>query len=235
AAAGAVEHAQVVRLVRKAFAAAGALGNADRGPAAIRRVASPVEPRNGTRLIVRPNDYATFVLGVPAYARNDPRRFALGVLNAAVGGGTSSRLFLEIRERRGLAYSVYSFSSQHVDTGYFAVAGGCMPKKVVDVLGLCRDEFARVAAVGISREELKRGQGQLRGGLVMGLEDAGSRMTRLGKSELVPGGLISVEESLASINTVTLDDVAAVAQQLLSVEPTLAVIGPPAALRKAAV
>ena len=230
AAAGAVDHARVVRQVRKAFSSAGALGHVDRGPADIRRVANPVAPRVGTRFIERPNDYATFVLGMPSYARNDPRRFALGVLNATVGGGTSSRLFQEIRERRGLAYSIYTFTSQHVDTGYLAVAGGCMPKKVADVLGICRDELAKVAANGISDEELRRGQGQLRGGLVMGLEDSSTRMTRLGKSELVPGGLIGVDESLASINAVTLDEVAAVAGEVLSAEPTLAVIGPKSAL-----
>ncbi len=230
AAAGAVEHAQVVRQVRAAFSSAEALGHVDRGPVAVRRVAHAVAPQVGTRLIERRGDYATFVLGVPSYARNDPRRFALGVLNATVGGGTSSRLFQEIRERRGLAYSVYTFTSQHVDTGYFAVAGGCMPKKVADVLDICRDELAKVAANGITDEELRRGQGQLRGGLVMGLEDSSSRMTRLGKSELVPGGLIGMDESLACIRAVTLDDVAAVAGELLSAEPTLAVIGPAPAL-----
>ena len=234
AATGSADHAQVVRQVRKAFESAEALGHVDRGPADIRRVAHPVAPQVGTRVIERPNDYATFVLGVPSYARNDPRRFALGVLNATVGGGTSSRLFQEIRERRGLAYSVCTFTSQHFDTGYFAVAGGCMPKKLADVLDICRDELAKVAANGISDEELQRGQGQLRGGLVMGLEDSSARMTRLGKSELVPGGLIGVDESLAGIGAVTLDDVAAVASEVLSAEPTLAVIGPEAVLRNVA-
>ncbi|MEJ7741201.1 MAG: pitrilysin family protein [Nocardioidaceae bacterium] len=142
AAAGAVDHGRVVRLVRKAFESAEALGHGQRGPVDIRTGGKPVATHAGTRLIERRNDYATFALGVAAIPRNDPRRFALGVLNATVGGGTSSRLFQEVRERRGLAYSIYSFTSQHVDTGYFAVAGGCMPKKLPAVLSICREELA---------------------------------------------------------------------------------------------
>lgn len=231
AAAGAVDHERLVRLVRHAFESAEALGHGSRGPVDIRTGGKAVTTHAGTRVIERPNDYATFVLGVPALPRNDPRRFALGVLNATVGGGTSSRLFQEVRERRGLAYSIYSFTSQHVDTGYFAVAGGCMPKKLPAVLSICREELATVAGGGITAEELQRGRGQLRGGLVMGLEDSSSRMSRLGKSELVPGGLVGIEESLAGIDAVDAEAVAQVAAELLTAEPTLAVIGPQSALR----
>ena len=130
-------------------------------------------------------------------ARTDERRFALGVLNAALGGGMSSRLFQEVREKRGLAYSVYSYHAQYADTGLFGVYAGCVPRKVDDVLAICRDEIAKVAATGITAEELERGKGQLRGSLVLGLEDTGSRMSRIGKAELVYGELLSVDEVLA--------------------------------------
>ena len=132
-------------------------------------------------------------------ARDDDRRFALGVLSTTLGGGTSSRLFQEVRERRGLAYSVYSFASHHADTGLVGVAAGCLPSKVEEVLAVVRAELAGIAAEGITEEELRRGQGQLRGGLVLGLEDSGSRMSRLGKAELVYDELLSIDEVLDRI------------------------------------
>ncbi len=231
AAAGNVDHAGVVRLVRKAFGVADALGEPERHPARVRSSARPARTHAATRLIERPTELASFALGVPSLARNDPRRFALGVLNSAIGGGTSSRLFQEIREIRGLAYSIYSFTSQHVDGGYLAVTAGCMPDNLVDVLDICRDELAKVAAGGITVEELRRGKGQLRGSLVMGLEDSGARMTRIGKAEVVPGDLMSIDASLACIDAVTLDGVHHVAQETLTAEPTLAVVGPHDALQ----
>ena len=231
-AAGKVDHTAVVRLVRDAFETAGSLGDPARGPAGVRTIDKPAPVYHERALVERPTELASFVLGTPSLVRDDPRRYALGVLNGIVGGGTSSRLFQEIRERRGLAYTIYSFTTQFVDTGYFAVAGGCMPDRIGDVLGICHDEFAKLAAAGISVEELERGKGQLRGSLVMGLEDAGARMTRIGKAELVPGGLISIDESLRRIAAVTLDDVHEVAQRLFTPATTLAVVGPSKALSK---
>jgi predicted Zn-dependent peptidase len=230
AAAGRLDHAGVVRMVRKAFERAEAFGDADRRPAEVRAAGRRARTHVTTQLIERPTELTSFVLGMPSYPRDHPQRYALGVLNAAVGGGTSSRLFQEIRERRGLAYTIYSFVSHYVDGGYVAVAGGSMPDRICDVLAICRDELAKVAASGITIEELQRGKGQLRGGVVLGLEDASARMTRLGKSEVVPGGLHSIDETLAAVDAVTLDDVHAVAQELLSAEPTLAVIGAAAAI-----
>ncbi|MDP9319450.1 MAG: insulinase family protein, partial [Actinomycetota bacterium] len=231
-AAGRVDHNGLVTLVRSAFAGSGALGDEGIGPGPVRRPRTqPTRP--GTTVVVeRPAEQTTFVMGLPAYPRNHPRRFALGVLNSALGGGTSSRLFQEVRERRGLAYTIYSFGSQHVDGGYFAIGGACTPRNLLDVLGICRDELAKVASAGLTVEEFERGKGQLRGSLVMGLEDSSARMTRIGKAELVPGGLLSIDETLARINAVTLDDVHAVAQELLTVGPTLAALGPAKAVNK---
>lgn len=224
--AGNIDHTTVVRLVRKAFQAAGVLDTS----------VLPLAPRLGSTKVLRPvaevrvlerrTEQANVVLGVPGVARTDERRFALGVLNAALGGGMSSRLFQEVREKRGLAYSVYSYSAQYADAGMFGIYAGCQPKKVDDVLAICREQLELVAAKGLTEEELRRGQGQLRGGLVLGLEDSGSRMSRLGKAELVYGELLGVDDLLAQIEAVTLDDVQAVASQLLGVAPTLAVVGP---------
>jgi predicted Zn-dependent peptidase len=232
AAAGAVDHTRVVKLVRKAFEQADALGDPDRTPAGPRVPTSPVRTFPGVTLIERPMEQATFVLGMPSFPRNDPRRFALGVVNAVLGGGTSSRLFQEVRETRGLAYTIYSFTSQHVDAGYFAVAGGCMPSKLPEVLDICRAELAKLVDHGLDAEELARGKGQMRGSLVMALEDSSARMTRIGKSELVPGGLLGTDETLAMIDAVTIDDVRQAAAAVLTLDQTLAVVGPAQALTK---
>ena len=234
-AAGNVDHAQTVRLVRRAFETAQALCDGDARPAPIRSAGRTARTRSSTQTVERPTELASFVLGGSSYSRGDSRRFALGIVNSVVGGGTSSRLFQEIRERRGLAYTIYSYTSQFVDSGYAAVSGGCMPGRITDVLGICTDELAKLASAGITVTELERGKGQLRGGLVMGLEDAGARMMRLGKSELVPGGLLGVDEQLTCIDAVTLDDVHEVAQEVFGTlvsSPTLAVLGPATALRR---
>jgi predicted Zn-dependent peptidase len=224
AAAGNLDHDEVVRLVAQAFEAH--LGDPGRPPAAPRLDGPGAVPNPGVRSIDRPTEQANLILGTTGITRTDERRFALGVLNAALGGGMSSRLFQEIREKRGLAYSVYSYNSQYADTGTFGVYAGCLPAKVDEVLAICREEVAKVAAHGITADELERGKGQLRGSFVLGLEDTGSRMSRLGKAELVYGELLTVEEMLARIDAVTLDDAHALAVDLLGHPDSLAVIGP---------
>jgi predicted Zn-dependent peptidase len=174
----------------------------------------------------RKTEQAHICLGTNGYSRRDPDRFAFGVVNTALGGGMSSRLFQEVREKRGLAYSVYSYHAQYADTGMFGVYAGCVPRKVDEVLAICREEIAKVAATGITLDELDRGKGQLKGSLVLGLEDTGSRMSRIGKAELVYGEQLSVDDILGKISGVTLDEVAEVAADLLTDVPTLAVVGP---------
>ncbi len=222
--AGNIDHATVVRLVRKAFKAAGQL-DGDAVPSTPRTGARRAGG-HGVRVVRRPTEQANVVLGTPGLSRTDERRFTLGVLNAALGGGMSSRLFQEIREKRGLAYSVYSYNAQYADTGLFGVYAGCVPRKVDDVLALCRDELANVAAKGITHDELERGKGQLRGSLVLGLEDTGSRMSRIGKAELVHGEMLSVDEVIRRIDAVDIDEVGDLAAELLAARPTLAVVGP---------
>jgi predicted Zn-dependent peptidase len=225
AVAGNIDHATVVRLVKAAFVTAG-LGSGDAAPAGPRLGIQRAPGVGGVRVVRRTTEQANVVLGTPGMSRRDDRRFALGVLNAALGGGMSSRLFQEVREKRGLAYSVYSYHAQYADTGLFGIYAGCVPRKVDDVLAICREEVEKVTSHGITAEELERGKGQLRGSLVLGLEDTGSRMSRIGKAELVYGELLSVDNIIERINNVTLDEVSAVAAEVLTATPTLAVVGP---------
>jgi predicted Zn-dependent peptidase len=226
AAAGNLDHAAVVRLVRKALAGT----PLDSGPAA----PAPQRP-GGKRVRIAPahtvvrnrdTEQAHIVLGGAGIGRHDLRRFALGVLNDVLGGGMSSRLFQEIREKRGLAYSVYSYNSQYAEAGLFGVYVGCAPGKAEEVLDLTRAELSRVAADGITAEELIRGKGMAKGSYVLGLEDTGSRMSRLAKSELLYGDLMSVDDLLARVDGVTLDEVNALAADLLAKPMSLAVVGP---------
>jgi predicted Zn-dependent peptidase len=223
--AGSVDHAKVVRLVRTAFSRRDFLAGTAR-PVPARQTDKPRKVGTGIAEASRQFEQVNVVLGVQGLTRSDDRRFALGVLNAALGGGTSSRLFQEVREKRGLAYSVFSFASQHVDAGLVGVSVGCLPNKLEQVLDVVRAELAKIAQDGIDAEELTRGKGQLKGGLVLGLEDSASRMTRLGKSELVDDELLAIDEVLARIDGVTLDDVRILAAELFSQPEILAIVGP---------
>jgi predicted Zn-dependent peptidase len=232
AAAGNLDHDSVVAGVQAAFGSALAdFGAADPAVPRLRGAGGLWDgygPAAGTgvKLVSRSIEQANLVLGCEGLARTDDRRFALGVLNAALGGGMSSRLFQEVREKRGLAYSVYSFAAQHADTGMWGIYAGCLPSKADEVLSICADEVAKVVESGLSDAELLRGKGQVRGGIVLGLEDPSSRMTRLGKSELVYPRLEPVDEVLAAIEAVSHDDVRAIAEDVLTRPKALAVVGP---------
>jgi predicted Zn-dependent peptidase len=225
AAAGNVDHEALVRQVDAAFGRNGFL-DTDEPPAPPRVGGDYVPVTPGAVSASRPFEQVNVVLGMAGPTRPDDRRFALGVLNTALGGGTSSRLFQEVRENRGLAYSVFSFASHHADSGLVGVSVGCLPSKLDAVLAVVRDELAKVAADGISAEELARGKGQLRGGMVLGLEDSGARMSRLGKSELVYDELLSIDEVMARIDAVTLDEVRELAAEIFTQPEVLAVVGP---------
>jgi predicted Zn-dependent peptidase len=227
AAAGNLDHDTVVELVRQAFGDVLARrSTAEPAPARLAGDQRGTQAGVGTTLISRGIEQANLVLGCEALARTDDRRFALGVLNAAFGGGMSSRLFQEVREKRGLAYSVYSFAGQHADTGMWGIYVGCLPSKADDVLAICAEEITRVVEGGLTDAELARGKGQVRGSIVLGLEDPSSRMSRLGKSKLVYPRLEPVEEVLASIDAVTHDDIRAVAADILTRPKALSVVGP---------
>ena len=226
AAAGGLDHDEVVRQVDAAFRSAGALADTSVHPLPARNGGAAVPTSGGLRLVPRPTEQAHLVLGVPGVPRADRRRYALNILSTALGGGMSSRLFQEIRERRGLAYSVYAFSSGFSDAGVFGAYAGCLPGKVDQVLELAVAALADVARNGLTEEELARGKGQAKGSIVLGLEDSGSRMSRLGTADLVLGEMPSIDESLARIDAVTLEDIAREATIVLAAERALTVIGP---------
>jgi predicted Zn-dependent peptidase len=223
--AGNVEHAEVVRLVRRAFA-----GHVD--PARVPRAARPSAdrprraPAQRVSVVADDTEQANLVLGVHGVSRHDERRFAAGVLCSALGGGMSSRLFQRIREERGLAYSVYTFTGSYADAGTFGVYAGCQPGKTDEVLGLMTDELDAAARGELTVAEIERGKGQMRGSLVLGLEDSGARMTRIGKSELVYGDILGVDELLDRVDAVRPADVADIAAELLDAPRCLTVVGP---------
>lgn len=225
AAAGNVDHATVVQDVGTAFGRFDFLSG-DEEPRRAMVGTTSRKLRAGTVWASRAIEQANVVLGFNGLTRSDDRRFALGVLSTALGGSTSSRLFQEVREHRGLAYSVFSFASHAADAGTVGVSVSCLPDKLGQVLDVVREELRKVAADGITAEELERGKGQLRGGLVLGLEDSGSRMSRIGKAELMHDQLLSIDEVLERVEAVTLEDVRTLASELFSQPEVLAIVGP---------
>lgn len=225
AVAGNIKHQRVIDQVIQALSTDDFLtGVSDR---ASMRIATPVK-RVGKQvgLVYRKTEQAHLFLGVDGVARNDERRFAMSVLSAALGGGMSSRLFQEIREKRGLAYSVYTYAQQFAGTGMLGCYAGCSPQKAKEVVSIIREIFDDVAVNGLTHEELIRAQGAVRGALVLSQEDTGSRMSRIGKSELVHGEVLSFDEILGAISAVTSSQIRELAGEFLTKSPTLAVVGP---------
>ncbi|MDO8885441.1 pitrilysin family protein [Candidatus Oleimmundimicrobium sp.] len=162
--------------------------------------------------------------GLPA-AHKD--RFALSILDSVLGGGMSSRFFQEIREKRGLAYTVYSYHSFYRDTGSFVVYAGTRPANAEKVLDLIKTEINKVVTKGIKVDELNRAKEQIKGQLILGLESTGTRMMRLGKSEITHGEILSLSELINCIEKVKLEDVQRVARNIFLPEKTvLTIIGP---------
>jgi len=223
AVAGNVDHDRVVALAREYF-----------GPRLVKG-REPVRPRKGTgrvpgdpalRVVQRDGEQTHVFMGVRTPGRNWEHRWALSVLNGALGGGLSSRLFQQIRETRGLAYSVYSTVDTFSDAGALSVYAACLPERFDEVINVTTDVLNEVARDGITESECRIAKGALRGGLVLGLEDSGSRMHRIGRSELNYGEHRSVSSSLEHIEAVTVEEVNAVARQLLSRPLGAAVLGP---------
>jgi predicted Zn-dependent peptidase len=191
-----------------------------------------------TRQSVKPNVTATdrvhnkdteqahILFGSPSIVRDDDRRFALTLVDHVLGGGMSSRLFHEIRETRGLAYAVHSFQMSFLDAGASAVYVGTTPTQAGEVLTIVRDEIAKVMDDGITEDELARAKGHVKGALALGLEDANSRMSRLGRAEVVGMEHISVDETVERIAAVSNDDIMAVAKVAYSGPYVIGAVGP---------
>ncbi|MEI8080904.1 MAG: pitrilysin family protein [Actinomycetes bacterium] len=227
AAAGAVDHKRLVTEVRKATG--GWMGDPAALPTATRAARARAHRQRavvGTAVIKRTTEQAHVVIGVPGLARTDDRRWPLAVLDVALGGGMSSRLFQEVREKRSLVYTVQTFRSMQSDAGLFGVYVGTAPDKAELTMQVVRSVLADVAANGISEAEMTRAKGHLRGASVMKSEDPDSRMSRLGEAELLSGNLLSLDDVIAKIDAVTNDDVASIARDLLGAEQTIAVVGP---------
>jgi predicted Zn-dependent peptidase len=223
AAAGNLTHDRVVdRLAR--HAEAHELGpDVDLG-----RSVEGLAPARSRAVLTKPAEQVHVVLGTRGIAREDPDRYPLTVLNQAFGGGMSSRLFQEVRERRGLAYAVYSYRVAYVETGAFGVYAGTAPGRAAETIDVVGAEIDRVIRDGgIGDAELAAAKGQLKGSMALSLETSNSRMQRLGSSELMLGETLSLDDVTARIDAVTPDDVARlITRMFVSGSRTLAVVGP---------
>ena len=220
AAAGHVQHDSLVEDIDRLFAsvAPGLKGDRNgKGP----------DPRLGVNVYKRPTEQAHIVVGTEALARNHPDRHALGVLDTVLGGGMSSRLFQEIREKRGLAYSVYSYRSLFADTGTFAVYAGTTPQNADDVIDIIHAEIQKVLDEGVTEAELERAKGHVKGALVLSSEDPGSRMNRLGRQQLTTGEILSIDELIETFERLEMEDLRRVADTVLGSDRfQMTVVGP---------
>ena len=224
--AGAVDHDELVRGVTAALERADWDLSAAAAPVARRDATHDLIERGSPLVVVsRPIEQANIIVGVPGLAAADERRVTLSVLNSIFGGGMSSRLFQEIREKRGLAYSVYSFSPSYSDAGIFGVYAGCSPAKSRQVTELMLGEFARLAEGGVTSEELGRAVGQLSGASALALEDSDTRMSRLGRSEITLGEFVDLDESLRRLSLVTAAGVQQLARELVARPISIAAVG----------
>src|SRR5436305_5382484 len=209
AADGNVDHDKLVELARTASEAGLPAANGKRELVAAPRHA---EPR--MCFFQKQTEQFHVTLGAPGIQRGDDRRFALRVLDTILGGSTSSRLFQEVREKRGLAYSVYSYSSQYLDSGQIGMYVGTRPDNVGQALEVIGDELRTLAADGVADDELERAKENVKGRTVLSMESMLARMNRLGSSLLTGVPLLSLDEVLARTDAVTAGDIAALVEEL---------------------
>ncbi|HWC13397.1 MAG TPA: pitrilysin family protein [Actinomycetota bacterium] len=207
AAAGNLDHDYLVRQVDALFAAGDGLRTSRTGPAP--------EAKLNVNVHKRPTEQAHIVVGTEGLSRSHRDRHALALLDTILGGGMSSRLFQEIREKRGLAYSVYSYRALFADTGTFAVYAGTTPQNAETVIDIALAEVGSIVTDGVTQAEFDRAKGHVRGSLVLASEDPGSRMNRLGKQQLTTGEILSIDELIERFDRLTMDDVARVAEMVM--------------------
>jgi predicted Zn-dependent peptidase len=225
AVAGNIKHKRVVAMVEEALSRDNFL-NVKGAPQIRPNTPVKTKPVQSVGLLTRKTEQAHMFYGMEGVARADDRRFAMGVLASALGGGMSSRLFQEIREKRGLAYSVYAYAQQFAGSGQIGFYAGCNPSKAIEVVEIIREVLADVAENGMSHEEIERAKGAVRGSLVLSQEDSASRMSRIGKNEIVYGQVMGFDDILKAIARVNPTDVREIANEYLTKSPTLALVGP---------
>jgi predicted Zn-dependent peptidase len=225
AVAGNIKHKKVVALVEKALSREGFL-DVKGAPQVRPNTPIKVRAQKSVGLITRKSEQAHLFYGMAGVSREDDRRFTMGILSAALGGGMSSRMFQEVREKRGLAYSVYALAQQFAGSGVFGFYVGSHPSKAVEVLEVIREVLNDVVENGMSDEEISRAKGLVKGTMVLNQEDSGARMMNIGKSEIVYGEIKGFDEILEEISAVTPEGVKKVAGEILVQKPTLALIGP---------
>lgn len=220
AAAGNIEHSQLVDLANRLF-------KSKSGRIFDRHKQTPAKEQSRLIVMDKPTEQAHLCLGTLALAAKDKDRFVLSVMDNVLGGGMSSRLFWEIREKRGLAYSVYSYHSVHTETGSFCMYAGTNPKSAGEVIKVMQHEIEKITSKKVSGKELYRAKQHIKGQLVLGLESTNHRMMRLGKSELAQGKIYSVDELIKKIDAVSAEDIKQLANTLLAKDRlNLSVIGP---------
>jgi predicted Zn-dependent peptidase len=226
AAAGSVDHQELIKLVEQGLATAGWDLGLQAKPVP-RRLLNPAKISRGSKLnvIQRPISQVNIMVGSEGLYVDDPRRYAMGVLNTVLGGGMSSRLFQEIREKRGLAYSVYSFNQGYSDAATFGLYAGCSPAKAKEVTELMIAELDKVAQSGITSEELALASGNISGSLALKFETNQARMSRLASAEIVAGEFMDLDETIERFAAVELSQVQALAQDLLKLPRSIVAVG----------
>jgi predicted Zn-dependent peptidase len=226
AAAGSVDHQELIKLVEQGLATAGWDLGLQAKPVP-RRLLIPAKISRGSKLNVihRPISQVNIMVGSEGLYVDDPRRYAMGVLNTVLGGGMSSRLFQEIREKRGLAYSVYSFNQGYSDAATFGLYAGCSPAKAKEVTELMIAELDKVAQSGITSEELALARGNISGSLALKFETNQARMSRLASAEIVAGEFMDLDETIERFAAVELSQVQALAQDLLKLPRSIVAVG----------
>jgi predicted Zn-dependent peptidase len=225
-AAGGVDHEQLINQVEEALSKAGMDLGVSAKPVARRQVAEAKISRGAQlKLVKRPIAQANVLIGMQGLIADDKRRFAMAILNTVLGGGMSSRLFQEIREKRGLAYSVFSFNQGYSDAAYFGLYAGCSPSKTTEVSKLMLTELEKVAQSGITEAELTLAKGNISGGLALKFESSQARMNRLTGSELTTGEFLDLYSTLEHFESVTLSEVQDLAGWLLGRERSIVAVG----------
>lgn len=226
AAAGSVDHQELIKLVEQGLSTAGWDLGLQAKPVP-RRLLNPARISRGSKLNVihRPISQVNIMVGSEGLYVDDPRRYAMGVLNTVLGGGMSSRLFQEIREKRGLAYSVYSFNQGYSDAATFGLYAGCSPAKAKEVTELMIAELDKVAQSGITSEELALARGNISGSLALKFETNQARMSRLASAEIVAGEFMDLDETIERFAAVELSQVQALAQDLLKLPRSIVAVG----------